>query len=85
MTMLGQARLDWVTKNLKLTHYIYEMASAGDATAAGLRGSIKERAHLTETQINFARAHIRESRPGADLDESNSVMNESTPEPRPEG
>ena len=75
-TALNQARLDWVIKHLKITHYIYEMAAAGDATAAGLRKAIKERAHLTEAQINFARSHIRASRPGADLDESTSVLNE---------
>jgi len=75
---LDQARLDWVTKNLKLTHYVYELAADGDAAALGLRDSIKERAHLTESQINFARAHVRDIRPTADLDESNSAINETT-------
>jgi hypothetical protein len=74
--MLNQARLDWVTKNLKLTHYIYELASAGDATAQGLRHSIHERAHLTENQIRFAKRHIRDLRPAADLDESTNAINE---------
>ena len=77
MTALDQARLDWVIKHLKLSHYIYELAAAGDATAASLRDSIYSRAHLTLTQINFARTHIRCQRPDADLDESNSVINES--------
>ena len=78
MTALDQARLDWVTKHLKLSHYVYELAATGDATATSLRDSIYSRAHLTETQINFARAHIRDLRPGADLDESNAVINEAT-------
>ena len=76
--MLDQARLDWVTKNLKLAHYIYEMASGGDATALSLRDSIHERAHLTKNQIHFARSHVRASRPAADLDESSAVINEAT-------
>ena len=74
--MLDQARLDWVTKHLKLTHYVYEMAQGGDVTSASLRDSIYQRAHLTETQIYFARQHIRDLRPGADLDESTAVINE---------
>ncbi len=72
---LDQARLDWVTRHLKLSYYLYDMAAAGDATAAGLRASISARAHLTENQIRFARMHVRDQRPGADLDESNSVVN----------
>lgn len=78
MTALDQARLDWVVKNMKLTHYVYGLAAEGDATATNLRDSIYSRAHLTETQIRFARQHIRDLRPGADLDESNSVINEAT-------
>ena len=78
MTMLDQARLDWVTKHLKLTHYVYDLAADGDATSAGLRDSIYSRAHLTETQVNFARSHIRDRRPFADLDESTTVINEVT-------
>ena len=76
MTMLDQARLDWVTKHLKLTHYVYDLAADGDATSAGLRDSIYTRAHLTESQINFARTHIKDLRPCADLDEATSVINE---------
>jgi len=75
--MLNQARLDWVSNHLKLTHYIYEAAAGGDATATSLRDSIYQRAHLTENQIRFARSHIRDLRPAADLDESNSVINET--------
>ncbi len=74
---LDQARLDWVTRHLKLTHYIYDMAGAGDATAKSLQGSIRQRAHLTESQIRFAKTHIIDLRPGADLDESNSAINEA--------
>lgn len=74
--MLDQARLDWVTKNLKVTHYLQELAARGDATASGLRRHILERAHLTETQLSFARRHIRDLVPGADLDESTSVIRE---------
>ncbi len=77
MTMLDQARLDWVTKHLKLTHYIYGAAADGDKTALGLRASIRQHAHLTENQIRFARMHIRDLRPTADLDESSSVINET--------
>ena len=76
MTALDQARLDWVTKHLKLTHYIYSLAEAGDSAATSLRDSIYSRAHLTETQISFAKAHIRDLRPSADLDETNTVINE---------
>lgn len=75
--MLDQARLDWVTKHLKLAHNIYELAAEGDATSMSLRDSIYQRGHLTENQIRFARQHIRDLRPTADLDESNSVINES--------
>ncbi len=75
--MLEQARLDWVTKHLKLTHYIYDMAADGDVTAVGLRRSIHDRAHLTESQIRFAKMHIRDHLPGADLDESSPVINET--------
>ncbi len=75
--MLDQARLDWVTKNLKLAHYIYDLAAGGDATATSLRDSIHNRAHLTESQIRFARRHTRDLRPNADLDESSSVINEA--------
>ena len=77
MTMLGQTRLDWITKHLKLTHYIYDAAADGDKTAMSLRASIHKSAHLTENQIRFARTHIRDLRPTADLDESNSVINET--------
>ena len=80
--MLHQARLDWVAKHLKLTHYIYDAAADGDNTAISLRASIHQRAHLTENQIRFARQHIRDLRPIADLDESNSVINE-TPDKEP--
>ena len=80
MSALDQARLDWVTKHLKLTHYIYELTADGDATANGLRGSIYLRAHLTEAQINFARTHILSTRPNADLDETNAVINEQPKE-----
>ena len=73
---LDQARLDWVTTHLKLTHYIYGMAASGDATSASLRNSIHQSAHLTENQIRFAKMHIRDLHPTADLDESNSVINE---------
>jgi hypothetical protein len=73
-TARDQARLDWVTKHLKLTHYIYGLADDGDATAIGLRSSIHERSHLTGTQINFATQHVRITRPGADLDESTNVI-----------
>ncbi len=76
MTMLDQARLDWVTKHLKLTHYIYDAAADGDKTAMSLRGSIQRNAHLSENQMRFARMHIRDLRPTADLDETNSVINE---------
>ncbi len=75
--MLDQARLDWVTKHLKLTHYIYDVAAAGDKTAMSLRASIHQNAHLTENQIRFAAMHVRDLRPGADLDESNSAINET--------
>jgi len=75
--ILDQARLDWVTKHLKLTHYIYDLAAGGDATAASLRDSIHIRAHLTENQIRFAGQHIRDQRPNADLDESTPTINES--------
>ncbi len=75
--MLDQARLDWVTKHLKLTHYIYDAAANDDKTAMSLRASIHQNAHLTENQIRFARMHIRDLRPAADLDESNSVINET--------
>ena len=78
--MLDQARLDWVTKHLKLTHYVYEMAAGGDATAISLRDSIHQRAHLTENQIHFARRHVRDLCPLADLDESNTVINEGAPQ-----
>ncbi len=74
--MLDQARLDWVTKHLKLTHYIYDLAAGGDATAASLRDTIHGRAHLTENQIKFASCHVRELRPLADLDESSAVIRE---------
>ncbi len=77
MTMLGQARLDWITKHLKLTHYIYDAAADGDKTAMSLRASIHKSSHLTENQIRFARTHIRDLRPNADLDESNSAINET--------
>ena len=77
MTMLGQTRLDWITKHLKLTHYIYDAAADGDKTAMSLRASIHKSAHLTESQIRFARTHVRDLRPTADLDESNSVINET--------
>ena len=76
MTMLDQARLDWVTTHLKLTHYVYALASGGDATAMGLRVSIITRAHLTEAQIRHAKRHIRDLRPSADLDESTAVITE---------
>ena len=79
--MLTQARLDWVTKHLKLTYYIFDMAASGDATATSLRGSIFQRAHLTENQIRFAKQHIRDLRPAADLDESNSAINEAVHSP----
>ncbi len=75
--MLDQARLDWVTKHLKLTFYIYDIAAGGDATATSLRDSILQRAHLTENQIRFAKQHIRDLRPTADLDESSSALNET--------
>jgi len=75
--MRDQARLDWVTKHLKLTHYVYDLAAGGDATALSLRDSIHERAHLTEAQIHFARQHIRDIRPTADLDESSTAINET--------
>lgn len=75
--MLDQARLDWVTNHLKLTHYIYDMAAGGDVTATSLRDSILQRAHLTENQIHFAKQHIRDLRSEADLDESSSVINET--------
>ena len=75
--MLNQARLDWVTKHLKMTYYIYDLAGAGDNTAISLRDSIHTRAHLTENQIRFAKRHIRDVRPAADLDESNSTINEA--------
>ena len=75
--MLNQARLDWVTKHPKLTYYIYKAAAGGDDTATSLRTSIHQRAHLTENQIRFAQQHIRDLRPSADLDESNSVINET--------
>ena len=77
MTILDQARLDWITKHLKLTHYIYDAAADGDKTAMSLRASIHKSAHLTENQLRFARSHIRDLRPTADLDESNSVINET--------
>ena len=77
MTILDQARLDWITKHLKLTHYIYDAAADGDKTAMSLRASIDKSAHLTENQIRFARTHILDLRPTADLDESNSVINET--------
>jgi len=76
MTALDQARLDWVTKHLKLTHYIYELAADEDDSAMGLKNAIHLRAHLTETQISFAKMHIRDLRPSADLDETNTVINE---------
>ncbi len=75
--MLDQARLDWVTKHLKLTHYIYSAAADGDVTATSLRALIYQRAHLTENQIRFAMQHIRDLRPNADLDESNSTISET--------
>lgn len=75
--MLDQARLDWVTNHLKLTHYIYDLAADGDVTATSLRDSIHRRGHLTENQIRFARLHVRDLRSTADLDESNSVINET--------
>lgn len=75
--MLDQARLDWVTKHLKLTHYIYDLAGAGDATSLSFQDSIRHRAHLTEPQIRFAKMHILDLRPGADLDESNNAINET--------
>ncbi len=75
--MLAQARLEWVTGHLKLTHYLNEIASAGDATAMSLRATIVKRGHLTETQIRFAKTHIRDLRPTADLDEADSVINEA--------
>ncbi len=77
MTALDQARLDWVTVNLKLTHYIYELAAGGDTIAKSLRGSIYKTAHLTEAQIHFARRHVIDLRPAADLDETNPVINET--------
>ena len=80
MSALDQARLDWVTKHLKLTHYIYEFAADGDAPAIGLRNAIHTRAHLTETQITFAKMHIRSWIPTADLDETNTVINEQPKE-----
>jgi len=73
-----QARLDWVTNNLKLSHYIYELADLGDANAISLKQSIWDRAHLTEAQIRFAKGQIRILRPHADLDETNSVIREGT-------
>ncbi len=73
---LDQARLDWVTKHLKLVHYVYELATRGDATACSLRRSIYQRAHLTENQERFARGHIRNLHPSADLDESSTTINE---------
>lgn len=75
--MLDQARLDWVSKHLKITHYVYEAAADGDDTATSLRASIHQRAHLTENQLRFAQQHIRALRPTADLDETNSVINET--------
>ncbi len=75
--MKDQARLDWVTKHLKLTHYLYDLAASGDVTATSLRASIHDRAHLTENQIRFAKMHIRDLRPGADLDETNCAINEA--------
>ena len=75
--MLNQARFDWVFKHLKLTHYIYDAAANDDKTAMSLRASIHQNAHLTENQIRFARQHIRSLFPTADLDESNSVINET--------
>ena len=75
--MRDQARLDWVTRHLKLTHYIYELASVGDVTAMSLRGSIHRNAHLSGNQIEFARCHIRDLRQSADLDESSAVNNET--------
>jgi len=79
MSALDQARLDWVTKHLKLTHYIYELAADGDMIGKAYRCAIDKRGHLIERQINFARTHILSTRPNADLDETNTVINEEQP------